>query len=106
MKGGIGNIMKQAQAMQENLRKAQEELAKIEVTGTAAGGLVTILMTCRHDVRRVQIDASLLKDDKEVLEDLIAAATNDAVRKVEKTTQERMAGLTAGFNMPGLNLPF
>lgn len=106
MKGGIGNIMKQAQAMQENLRKAQEELAKIEVTGTAAGGLVTILMTCRHDVRRVQIDASLLKDDKEVLEDLIAAAMNDAVRKVEKTTQERMAGLTAGFNMPGLNLPF
>ncbi len=106
MKGGLGNIMKQAQAMQENLRKAQEELAKIEVTGTAAGGLVTILMTCRHDVRRVQIDASLLKDDKEVLEDLIAAAMNDAVRKVEKTTQERMAGLTAGFNMPGLNLPF
>lgn len=106
MKGGLGNIMKQAQAMQENLRKAQEELAKIEVTGTAAAGLVTILMTCRHDVRRVQIDASLLKDDKEVLEDLIAAAMNDAVRKVEKTTQERMAGLTAGFNMPGLNLPF
>lgn len=106
MKGGLGNIMKQAQAMQENLRKAQEELAKIEVTGTAGGGLVTILMTCRHDVRRVQIDASLLKDDKEVLEDLIAAAMNDAVRKVEKTTQERMAGLTAGFNMPGLNLPF
>ncbi len=106
MKGGLGNIMKQAQAMQENLRKAQEELAKIEVTGTAAGGLVTILMTCRHDVRRVQIDAALLKDDKEVLEDLIAAAMNDAVRKVEKTTQERMAGLTAGFNMPGLNLPF
>ena len=106
MKGGLGNIMKQAQAMQENLRKAQEELAKIEVTGTAGGGLVTILMTCRHDVRRVQIDVSLLKDDKEVLEDLIAAAMNDAVRKVEKTTQERMAGLTAGFNMPGLNLPF
>ena len=106
MKGGLGNIMKQAQAMQENLRKAQEELAKIEITGTAAGGLVTILMTCRHDVRRVQIDAALLKDDKEVLEDLIAAAMNDAVRKVEKTTQERMAGLTAGFNMPGLNLPF
>lgn len=106
MKGGLGNIMKQAQAMQENLRKAQEELAKIEVTGTAAGGLVTVLMTCRHDVRRVQIDASLLQDDKEVLEDLVAAAMNDAVRKVEKTTQERMAGLTAGFNMPGLNLPF
>ena len=107
MKGGLGNIMKQAQAMQENLRKAQEELAKIEVTGTAGGGLVTILMTCRHDVRRVQIDASLLKDDKEVLEDLIAAAMNDAVRKVEKATQEKMSGLTAGLNLPGgLKLPF
>lgn len=106
MKGGLGNIMKQAQAMQENMRKAQEELAKIEVTGNAGGALVTVVMTCRHDVRRVQIDASLLQDDKEVLEDLIAAAMNDAVRKVEKTTQERMAGLTAGLNIPGLNLPF
>jgi DNA-binding YbaB/EbfC family protein len=106
MKGGLGNIMKQAQAMQENLRKAQEELATIEVTGSAGGGLVSVTMTCRHDVRRVQIDASLLKDDKEVLEDLVAAALNDAARKVDKTTQERMAGLTAGFNLPGLNLPF
>ncbi|OGI56917.1 MAG: nucleoid-associated protein, YbaB/EbfC family, partial [Candidatus Muproteobacteria bacterium RBG_19FT_COMBO_61_10] len=92
MKGGLGNIMKQAQAMQDNMRKAQEELAKIEVTGNAGGGLVSVVMTCRHDVRRVQIDASLMQDDKEVLEDLIAAAMNDAVRKVEKTTQERMAG--------------
>ena len=82
MKGGLGNLMKQAQAMQENLRRAQEELARIEVTGTAAGGLVSVTMTCRHDVRRVQLDASLLQDDKEVLEDLIAAAVNDAVRKV------------------------
>jgi DNA-binding YbaB/EbfC family protein len=106
MKGGLGNIMKQAQAMQENMRKAQEELAKIEVTGNAGGGLVTVIMTCRHDVRRVQIDASLMQDEKEVLEDLIAAAVNDAVRKIEKTTQERMAGLTAGLNIPGLNLPF
>ena len=106
MKGGLGNIMKQAQAMQENLRKAQEELATIEVTGSAGGGLVSVTMTCRHDVRRVQIDASLLKDDKEVLEDLVAAALNDAARKVDKTTQERMAGLTAGLNLPGLNLPF
>lgn len=106
MKGGLGNIMKQAQAMQENMRKAQEELAKIEVTGNAGGGLVSVVMTCRHDVRRVQIDASLMQDEKEVLEDLIAAAMNDAVRKVEKTTQERMAGLTAGLNIPGLNLPF
>lgn len=106
MKGGLGNIMKQAQAMQENLRKAQEELAKIEVTGSAAGGLVSIVMTCRHDVKRVSIDPSLLKDDKEVLEDLVAAAMNDAVRKAEAATQQRMAGLTSGFNIPGLNLPF
>ena len=106
MKGGLGNIMKQAQAMQDNMRKAQEELAKIGVTGNAGGGLVSVVMTCRHDVRRVQIDASLMQDEKEVLEDLIAAAMNDAVRKVEKTTQERMAGLTAGLNIPGLNLPF
>lgn len=106
MKGGLGNIMKQAQAMQDNMRKAQEELAKIEVTGNAGGGLVSVIMTCRHDVRRVQIDASLMQDEKEVLEDLIAAAMNDAARKVEKTTQERMAGLTAGLNIPGLNLPF
>jgi nucleoid-associated protein EbfC len=105
MKGGLGNIMKQAQAMQDNMRKAQEELAKIEVTGNAGGGLVSVVMTCRHDVRRVQIDASLMRDEKEVLEDLVAAALNDAVRKVEKTTQERMAGLTAGLNIPGLNLP-
>jgi DNA-binding YbaB/EbfC family protein len=105
MKGGLGNLMKQAQAMQENLRRAQEELAKIEVTGTAAGGLVSVTMTCRHDVRRVQLDASLLQDDKEVLEDLIAAAVNDAVRKVEKTSQEKLAGLTSGLNIPGLNLP-
>lgn len=106
MKGGIGNIMKQAQAMQENLRKAQEELAKIEVTGSAGGGLVNVTMTCRHDVRRVNIDASLLKDDKEILEDLIAAAMNDAVRKAEAASQEKMSGLTAGLNIPGLNLPF
>ena len=106
MKGGLGNIMKQAQAMQENLRKAQEELAQIEVTGSAAGGLVNILMTCRHDVKRVSIDPSLLKDDKEVLEDLVAAAMNDAVRKAEAATQQRMAGLTSGLSIPGLNLPF
>ena len=106
MKGGLGNIMKQAQAMQENLRKAQEELAQIEVTGSAAGGLVSILMTCRHDVKRVSIDPSLLKDDKEVLEDLVAAAMNDAVRKAEAATQQRMAGLTSGLSIPGLNLPF
>jgi DNA-binding YbaB/EbfC family protein len=106
MKGGLGNIMKQAQQMQENLRKAQEELAKIEVTGSSGGGLVSVTMTCRHDVRRVTIDASLLKDDKEVLEDLVAAAVNDAVRKVEDATQQKMAGITGGVNIPGFKLPF
>jgi len=106
MKGGIGNILRQAQAMQDNLKKAQEELAKIEVTGSAGGGMVNVTMTCRHDVKRVEIDPSLMQDDKDVLEDLIAAALNDAVRKVEKTAQEKMSGLTAGLNIPGLNLPF
>lgn len=106
MKGGLGDLMKQAQAMQANLRKAQEELAKVEVTGNAGGGLVSVVMTCRHDVKRVTVDPSLLKDDKEVLEDLIAAAMNDAVRKAEKTSQEKLSGLTAGLNIPGMNLPF
>jgi len=106
MKGGLGNIMKQAQQMQENLRKAQEELASIEVTGNSGGGLVGVTMTCRHDVKRVTIDPSLLQDDKEVLEDLIAAAVNDAVRKVEDATQQKMAGITGGFNLPGFKMPF
>ncbi len=106
MKGGLGNIMKQAQAMQENLRKAQEQLAGIEVTGSSGGGVVSVTMSCRHDVKRVQIDPSLMQDDREVLEDLIAAAVNDAVRKVEKATEEKMAGLTAGLNIPGMKLPF
>lgn len=106
MKGGIGKIMQQAQKMQETMRKAQEELASIEVAGSAGGGLVNVVMTCRHDVRKVEIDPGLLQDDKEVLEDLIAAAVNDAVRKVEKATQEKMSGLTSGMNIPGLNLPF
>jgi nucleoid-associated protein EbfC len=107
MKGGLGNLMKQAQAMQDNLRKAQEELASVEVTGGAGGGMVSVTMTCRYDVRRVTIDPSLLKDDKEVLEDLVAAAVNDAVRKVEKTTQDKMSGLTAGLGLPGgFKMPF
>jgi DNA-binding YbaB/EbfC family protein len=107
MKAGLGNLLKQAQAMQENLRKAQEELAKMEVTGSSGGGMVNVIMTCKHDVRRVTIDPSLLSDDKEVLEDLVAAAMNDAARKVEQTTQEKMSGLTAGLNLPGgLGLPF
>jgi len=106
MKGGLSGIMKQAQAMQDNLRRAQEELAQMEVRGDAGGGLVSVVMTGRHDVRRVTIDPSLLGDDKEVLEDLIAAAVNDAVRKVEQTSREKMAGLTSGLGIPGLNLPF
>ncbi len=105
MKGGLGNLMKQAQAMQENLRKAQEELARTEVVGSSGGGMVTVTMTCRHDVRKVEIDASLISDDKEVLEDLVAAAVNDAVRKIEKVSQEKMSGLAGGLNIPGLNLP-
>jgi len=106
MKGGLGNIMKQAQAMQENMQKAQEELASVEVSGESGGGLVKVTMTCRHDVRRIEIDPALLEDEKEVLEDLVAAAVNDAVRKVESTTKEKMSGLTAGLNIPGMKLPF
>lgn len=108
MKGGLGNIMKQAQAMQENMQKAQQELASMEVTGVAGGGMVSLVMTCRYDVRRVQIDSELLGDaeDKEILEDLIAAAMNDAVRRVEKVTQEKMSGLTGGLNIPGMQMPF
>ncbi|MBS1269195.1 MAG: Nucleoid-associated protein YbaB [Gammaproteobacteria bacterium] len=105
MKGGLGNLMKQAQEMQENMRKAQEELANVEVTGQAGGGMVAVVMTCRHDVKRIQIDESLMGDDKEILEDLVAAAMNDAVRKAEQTAQEKMSGLTGGMNIPGLNLP-
>lgn len=105
MKGGLGNLMKQAQAMQDNLRKAQEELARTEVEGQSGGGMVKVTMTCRHDIRKVDIDESMMNsEDREVLEDLIAAAVNDAVRKVEQTTQEKMAGLTGGLNIPGLNL--
>jgi hypothetical protein len=97
--------MKQAQAMQENLKKTQEELAQIEVTGGAGGGLVEVTMTCRHDIRRVKIDQTLMCDDREVLEDLIAAAVNDAVRRVEKVSEEKMGSLASGLNIPGLNLP-
>ncbi len=107
MKGGLGNIMKQAQQLQANLQKAQEELASLEVTGESGGGMVQVVMNGRHDVRRVSIDPSLLGEDREMLEDLVAAAVNDAVRKVERTTQERMAGLTAGLGLPaGMKLPF
>jgi DNA-binding YbaB/EbfC family protein len=106
MKGGIAGLMKQAQQMQANMQKAQEELAAIEVEGQSGAGAVKVVMTCKHDVRRVSIDPSVM-DDKEMLEDLIAAALNDATRRVEATTQERMAGFTSGLNLPpGMKLPF
>ena len=107
MKGGLGGLMKQAQQMQENMKKMQEQLAGVEVEGQSGAGMVKIVMTCRYDVRRVTIDASLLQDDKEMLEDLVAAAVNDAVRRVEAAVQEKMAGVTAGLPLPpGLKLPF
>ncbi len=107
MKGGLGNLMKQAQLMQANMQKAQEELATMEVTGQAGGGLVQVTMTGRHDVKRVNIDDKLLQDDKDMLEDLLAAAVNDAVRQVEKVSKEKMAAFTGGLNLPGgFKLPF
>ncbi|MBC7781564.1 MAG: YbaB/EbfC family nucleoid-associated protein [Proteobacteria bacterium] len=107
MKGAIGNLMKQAQQMQEHMRRMQEQLATEEVEGQAGAGLVKITMTCRHDVKRVVIDPSVVGDDRELLEDLIAAAVNDAVRKVDATVQERMAGMSAGMGLPpGFKMPF
>lgn len=104
-KANMGGLMKQAQQMQDNMKKAQDDLGRVEVTGESGAGLVKVTMTCRHDVRRVQIDASLLADDKEMLEDLVAAAMNDAVRKAEATSAEKMSAITAGFPMPpGLKL--
>jgi DNA-binding YbaB/EbfC family protein len=106
IKGGLGGLMKQAQMMQENMKKAQEQLAQIEVEGQAGAGVVKVTMTCAHDVRRVSIDPSVM-DDREMLEDLVAAAINDAVRKGEALSQEKMAGFTAGLNLPpGIKLPF
>ena len=106
MKGGIAGLMKQAQQMQENMQKMQDQLASVEVEGESGAGMVKVLMTCKYDVRRVSIDDGVM-DDKEMLEDLVAAALNDAVRKVESTTQERMSGFTAGLNLPpGMKLPF
>lgn len=106
MKGGLGGLMKQAQMMQENMKKAQEQLALIEVEGQAGGGMVKVVITCRNDVKRVSIDPGVM-DDKEMLEDLIAAAVNDAVRKAEVLTQEKMGSLTAGMQLPpGMKLPF
>lgn len=107
MKGGLGDLMQQAQKMQAQMQKAQAELANMEVEGQAGGGMVTIVMTGGHEVRRVKIDDSLFGEDKDMLEDLVAAAVNDAVHKVERTTKEKMSGLTAGLNLPGgMKLPF
>ena len=106
-KGQLAGLMKQAQQMQDNMRKMQEQLATVEVEGQAGAGLVKVVMTCKHDVKRIAIDPSLLADDKDMLEDLVAAAVNDAVRKVEATVQEKMAGFTSGLGLPpGMKLPF
>ena len=107
MKGGLGPLMKQAQQMQENMKNMQEQLATVEVEGQSGAGMVKIVMTCRYDVKRVKIDDSLFNDEKDMLEDLLAAAVNDAVRRVEATTQEKMSGVTAGMGLPpGMKLPF
>ncbi len=107
MKGSISDLMQQAQQMQADMQKAQEELANAEVTGEAGAGMVQVVMTGRHDVRRVSIDDGVLQEDKEVLEDLLAAAVNDAVRKVEAHNREAMSGLAAGLNLPaGFKMPF
>ena len=107
MRAQLAGLMKQAQQVQENMRKLQEQFASIEVQGQSGGGMVKVTMTCRHDVKRVNIDPSLLADDKEMLEDLVAAAINDAAHKVEATVQEKMAVLTGGLGLPpGTTLPF
>jgi hypothetical protein len=107
IKGGIGNMMKQVQQMQDNMAKMQAQLAEIEIEGQSGAGMVKVVMTCKYDVRRVTIDPSLMGDDKEMLEDLIAAAMNDAVRKVEATVQDKMGSVTAGLPLPpGMKFPF
>ncbi len=107
MKGGLGGLMKQAQQMQQNMQKAQAELATVEVEGQAGSGMVKVVMTCGHEVRRVSLDDSLLTDDKEMLEDLIVLALNDAMKKAEATTQQRMSAFTSGMGLPpGVKLPF
>ena len=107
MKGGIGQLMKQAQQMQANMKKAQEEMASLTVTGESGGGMVKVTMTCQHRLQALEIDDSLIGDDKEMLEDLFTAAFNDAVTKVEKTVQEKFSGLASGMSLPpGMNLPF
>lgn len=107
MKGGIGQLMKQAQKMQADMQKAQEEMSSITVTGESGGGMVSLTMSCKHDVRELNIDDVLLSDDKDMLEDLIVAAFNDAVRRVEQTVQEKFSGMASGLNLPpGMKLPF
>ena len=107
MKGGMGNIMKQAQKMQEKMQKVQEELANAETTGEGGAGLVKIVMTGRHDVKSVALDDSLMEEDKEIIEDLVAAAVNDAVRKIEEASSEKMGAMTQGMGLPGgMKLPF
>ncbi|HYL17869.1 MAG TPA: YbaB/EbfC family nucleoid-associated protein [Burkholderiales bacterium] len=107
MKGQLAGLMKQAQQMQDNMKRLQDELATVEVEGQSGAGLVKVVMTCRHEVKRVTIDPSLLSDDKDMLEDLVTAAVNDAVRKAEVTTQEKMSSITAGMPLPpGMKLPF
>ncbi len=107
MKGGLAGMMKQAQQMQQNMKKAQDELATVEVEGQAGSGMVKVTMTCAHEVRRVSLDDSILSDDKEMLEDLIVAAMNDAVKQAAAVTKQRMGGFTAGMNLPpGMNLSF
>ena len=106
-KGGMGNIMKQAQQMQERMQKVQEELADLEVTGEAGAGMVKVTVTCNHNVRRVDIDPSLMEDDKDMVEDLVAAAFNDAVRRIQETSKERMGDVTGGMPLPpGFKMPF
>ncbi len=107
LKGGMGNLMKQAQKMQEQLQRAQAQLAEAEVTGESGAGLVKVTMNGRHDVKRVELDDSIMSEDKEMLEDLLAAAVNDAVRKIEQRNQEEMGKLTAGMGLPpGMKMPF
>ncbi len=107
MKGALGNLMQQAQKMQEQMEKVQDELASMEVEGQSGGGMVKVVMTCRNEVRRVHIDESLLADDKDMLEDMIAAAMNDAITRAERTSKDRMSGLAGGLNLPpGMKLPF
>jgi len=107
MKGELGKLMQQAQKMQEKMQEAQEEMARMEVQGSAGGGMVTVTLTGRHEARRVEIDDSLMNDDREMLQDLVAAAFNDAVQKVEAEQKERFSGMAGGMNLPeGFKMPF